>query len=224
MQTQDAPAEIIFKLWPWLEANKQRLIVVAVAVAAAVGIYYFIAEQHAQKEVEAGQALTQLLVNPPANAGAVPMANAFVQLAAKYAGTAAADRASLQAATTLYAAGSYDQAQAQYEKLAAGRSTGALAAIANLGLAASLEAQGKLDNAAQIYRKVMTDFAESSVAIPAKFSLARVLAAQGKLNDALNYYSDVARSPQAGSLGSEAAMHASEIKVKVGAPAQPALK
>ena len=34
MQTQDAPAEIIFKLWPWLEANQKRLIAVAVAIVA----------------------------------------------------------------------------------------------------------------------------------------------------------------------------------------------
>ena len=32
MQTQDAPAEIIFKLWPWLEANKNRLIQVMVNI------------------------------------------------------------------------------------------------------------------------------------------------------------------------------------------------
>ena len=224
MQTQDAPAEIIFKLWPWLEANQKRLAIVAAGIALAVGIYFFLADRQAQREVEAGQAKTQLLVTPSANAGAGPLAKAFVQLAEKYSGTAAAERAGLQAATTWYAAGSYDLAQAQFEKLVAAHATGALAATANLGLGASLEAQGKLDDAAQSYRKVLAGFADSSVAVTAKFSLARVLAAQGKLNDALTYYSEVARAPMAGSLGSEAAMLASEIKSKLAVATQPKVK
>ena len=222
MQTQDAPAEIIFKLWPWLEANQKRLVGVAAAIAVAATIYYFVTEQHAQKEVEAGQALTLLLMTPPANAGPAPLANAFVQFASKYSGTVAAERARLQAATTLYAAGSYDQAQTQFEMLLSSHSSGALAGVANLGLAASLEAQGKLDEAAQDYRKIMAAFADSTVAITAKFSLARTLELQGKLNDALNYYSDVSRTPIAGSLGSEAAMHAAEIKSKLAAASKPA--
>ena len=224
MQTQDAPAEIIFKLWPWLEANQKRLAIIAAGIALAVGIYFFLGERQAQREVEAGQALTQLLVTPPANVGAVPLANAFAKLAEKYSGTAAAERAGLQAATTLYAAGSYEQAQAQFEKLVATHAAGALAATANLGRAASFEAQGKLDQAAQSYRKVIAGFADSSVAVMAKFSLARVLAAQGKLSDAQTYYSEVARAPLAGSLGSEAAMQASEIKSKLAAATPPKAK
>ncbi len=224
MQTQDAPAEIIFKLWPWLEANQKRLAGIAVVIAIAVGIYFFIAERQTQREVAAGQALTQLLVAPPANAGSVALANAFVQLAEKYSGTAAAERAGLQAATTLYAAGNYDQAQVQFEKLASAHAAGALAATANLGLAASFEAEGKLDLAAQNYRKVIAGFADSGEAVTAKFSLARVLAAQGKLKDALNYYSEVEHAPLAGSLGSEAGMHAREIESQLAATTQPKLK
>lgn len=224
MQTQDAPAEIIFKLWPWLEANQKRLAGIAVVIAIAVGIYFFLAGRQAQREVEAGQALTQLLIASPANLGAAPSANAFVQLAEKYAGTAAADRARLQAATTLYAAGSYEQAQAQFDKLVSAHAAGALAATAGLGLAASFEAQGKLDLAAQNYRKVMSGFADSTVAVTAKFSLARILEAQGKLNDAQTYYSEVERAPLAGSLGSEAGLHAREIKSKLAAAVQPKAK
>ena len=216
MQTQDAPAEIIFKLWPWLEANQKRLVGIGVAIVIAVGVYFLLAERRAQREVEAGQALTQLQ--------SAPLAPALAQLAVRYAGTAAAERAALQAATTWYAAGSYEQAQAQFDKLVSAQATGALAATANLGLAASLEAQGKLDLAAEKYRKVMVGFKDSSVAIAAKFSLARVLAAQGKLADALNYYSEVARAPLAGSFGSEAGLQASEIKSKLAASAQPKAK
>ena len=59
MQTQDAPAEIIFKLWPWLEANKKGLIGGLLAIIAVSGIVYFISAQRAQKEVEAGRAVKE---------------------------------------------------------------------------------------------------------------------------------------------------------------------
>ena len=136
----------------------------------------------------------------------------------------AAERARLQAGEKLYAAGSFDQAQAQFEKLLATSSSGPLAGTAQLGLAASLEAQGKLDDAAKNYRAIMTAFADSTVATTAKFSLARTLEAQGKLNDALTYFSEVARSPQAGSLVSEASLHAAEIKIELAATNKPAGK
>ena len=97
MQTQDAPAEIIFKLWPWLEANQKRLITAAAAIAAVAAIYYFITERHAQREVDAGRALTQLLMTPPANAAPAQLAAVYAQLAANYSGTTAGIRARLQA-------------------------------------------------------------------------------------------------------------------------------
>ena len=224
MQTQDAPAEIIFKLWPWLEANQKRILIVVAAIAAAAVVYYFINEQKTQKEVAAGQALTILLTTTPGNATPAALANALAQLAEKYSGSLAAERARLQAGEKLYAAGSFDQAQAQFEKLLATSSSGPLAGTAQLGLAASLEAQGKLDDAAKNYRAVMSAFADSTVAVAAKFSLARTLEAQGKLNDALTYFSEVARSPQAGSLVSEASLHAAEIKIELAATNKPAGK
>jgi TolA-binding protein len=87
-----------------------------------------------------------------------------------------------------------------------------------------LEAQGKLDEAAKNYRTVMTSFADTSVAVMAKFSLARTLETQGKLSEALGYFSDVANSPQAGSLVSEAGLHAAEIKVELASTNKPAVK
>src|ERR1700733_3420258 len=114
MQTQDAPAEFLFKLWPWLEANKNRLIGALVAVIIFAGVMYFISSQREQKEIDAGQALTLLLESPGANASSGQMADAFSQLAAKYAGTAAGQRAQLQAAAAQFSAGSYADAQAQF--------------------------------------------------------------------------------------------------------------
>ena len=96
MQTQDAPAEIIFKLWPWLEANKNRLIGALAGIIVVAGIIYFISAQKEQREVDAGQALTLLLVSPAGNAGQA--ADSFAQIAAKYPGTAAVEAASMNSA------------------------------------------------------------------------------------------------------------------------------
>ena len=221
MQTQDVPEEIIFKLWPWLEANKQRLIGFAGAALAAGLVYYLITSQHAQKEVDAGQKLTGLMVSAANNAGSGQTADALAKLAADYSGTVAGQRAQLQAASTYYAQGNYDKAQQQFENYLADYSAGSLAAVAQLGLGASLEAQGKLDLAASSYKKAAAA-GDATVAIKAKFFLARVLESQGKPSDALNYYSEVTRSPAAGSLASEAEIRSSQIKSKLPAPAKSA--
>ncbi len=213
----------MFKLWPWLEANQKRIVIGVAALVVGALILYFINEQGAQKEISAGQALTTLLNSAPGSTSPAALATALAQLAEKYSGTLAADRARLKAGETLYAAGSFDQAQAQFEKLVAARSSGPVANIARLGLGASLEAQNKLDDAAKNYRDLMAT-GDSAVAVTAKFSLARTLEAQGKLNDALNYFSEVARSPQAGSLINEANLHAAEIKIELTATNKPAVK
>ncbi len=115
MQTQDAPAEILFKLWPWLEANKNRLIGVAVAIVVVAGVYYFVSAEHEQKEIAAGEALTQLLLTPATTSD--QSADALVGLASKYSGTEAAKRAQLQGAASLFDAARYADAQAQFQKV-----------------------------------------------------------------------------------------------------------
>jgi predicted negative regulator of RcsB-dependent stress response len=219
MQTQDAPAEIIFKLWPWLEANKNRLIAAGAAALVLWGIYYFITSQHEQREVDAGQALTMLLVNPDANASSGQIADAFAKLAAQYPGTAAGQRAQLQAGAAMFNAGKYPDAQAQFQKYLEAGSGGTLAATAQLGVAASLEAQNKLDLAISAYQKVMSVYSGSSSVLPAEFALGRIAEQQNKLTEAVSHYETVARASQGGSLAQEAMMRASEIKTKLAAAA-----
>jgi predicted negative regulator of RcsB-dependent stress response len=173
MQTQDAPAEILFKFWPWFEANKNRLIAIGVALLAVLGIYSFLTWQHDQKETAAGEALTQLLVTPVAGANAGQMADAFARVAAKYPGTAAGQRAQLQAASALFDAGRYPEAQAQFQKSLADSAAGALAATAQLGVAACLEAQGKPE-AVAAYQKVVSGYPGSTCEQTAKAALARL--------------------------------------------------
>lgn len=214
MQTQDAPAEIIFKLWPWLEANKNRLIgALAAILLVAAGLFYF-SSQRAQREVEAGEALTMLLINPGAGAD---QSAAFAQLAAKYSGTAAGQRAQLQAAAALFNAGKYPEAQAQFQTYLEAGIHAPLADTAQLGLATCLESQNKLDAAVAAYQKVISVYPGSSSVPPAEFALGRIAQQQNKLTEAISHFENVARSPLAGSLAQEAAMHAGELKQKIAA-------
>jgi len=215
MQTQDAPAEFIFKLWPWLETNRNRLIGTGVAILAVFAIYNFMASQKAQKEVAAGQALTQLLMSPPS--GTNP-AEALKKLATQYAGTQAAQRAQLQAAASLFSAGNYVEAQAAFQQSVDASVGGPLTGTALLGVAASLEAQGKLDLAAAAYQKVASTYSGSPSALPALCALGRIAEQQGKLTEALNRYEAASRAGNlGGSLAQEATFHASEIKAKLAA-------
>lgn len=213
--TQDAPAEIIFKLWPWLEANKTKLIAVAVGAVVLFGVYSFISGQKVEREAEAGRALTQLLMTPPSG---VNPSDALSALATKYSGTQAAQRAQLQSAATLFSIGKYPEAQAEFQKFLENSPGGALAATAQLGVAACLEAQGKNDLAAVAYQKTASTYAATPSALPALCALGRINEQAGKMNEAANNYDAAARAGQAGgSLAQEAAMHSMEIKTKIAA-------
>ncbi len=172
MQTQDAPAEVIFKLWPWFEANKQRLIIGVVVAGLVVAAVSYVSSQREQKEIAAGEALTKLIFTTVPNASVTKMAEAFAQVAAEYPGTAAAQRAQLQAGAALFSAGQYTEAQAQFQKFLDGNSAGQLAATAQLGIAASLESLGKPE-AAAAYQKVVANYPGTTSAEVAKQSLAR---------------------------------------------------
>ena len=217
METQDASAEFLIKFWPWLEANRQRLIISGVAAVAILFIWYFIATQREQRAVAAGQAFALAQINLPQNPSAQQVADTYLKIATDYAGTLTAERAQLQAASVLFSAGRYDDALAQFQKLPANNSDSLLVPAAHLGAGASLEAAGKLDAAVTEYRAVVSGYPNAAETLPAKFALGRVLEAQGKLADAASYYQEVAHSQLGGSLAQEAAQHAAQIQAKLAA-------
>ena len=212
---------MMFKLWPWLEANKNRLIVGVGAVVVVVAIYNFVTWRHGQNEITAGQALTQLETTSATATTPEQSAAAFAKLADDYSGTMAAQRAQLQSGSAFFNVGRYADAQTQFQKALAS-SSGALAATAALGVASSLEAQGKLDDAATAYRKVTSQYADSASAVVAKFALGRIAEQQNKFTEAMSIYQEIARNNLAGSMASEAALRAMEIKSKLPAASAPA--
>lgn len=223
METQDASVDIMFKFWPWLEANRKRLIVVAV-VAVVVGfVLFFISTQRQQKEIAAGQAYTQFMLNQSSASSAQQVVDGYLQIAKQYDGTVAAQRAQLEAASVLFTSGRYADAQTQFENFLTANAGSLLVAAAKTGIAASLEAQGKLDEALTAYRSVMTVYPDSTEAITAKFAVGRVLELQGKLSEAVTAYQDVTHSPLAGSLAQEAGQRIALLQIKI-AVTKPAAK
>jgi TolA-binding protein len=214
MQAQDATTIYLFKLWNWVEANRNRVIGGAVVVAAAAFVLWFMVSQREAKEVAAGQALTQA-----AFSGGYQMADAYAKVAAQYPGTTAGQRALLLNAAALFEAGKFSDAQAQFQKFLDAHPDSEFSSQALLGVATSLDAQGKTDLASGAYQRVINNSSDIAAVSAARFGLARIEESQGKLNDALALYQDVARANPSSVLGSEATMHLIELRNKMPAPA-----
>lgn len=219
MQTQDAPAELIFKIWPWLEANKKLLIGAGIGAVALSGILFFLSSQREQKAIEAGQAVTALLFSPAGNNNPTQLASSLERLADQYGGTAAGQRAQLQAAAALFEAGSYAEAETQFQKYLVANAGGPLAVIAKLGVAASLEAQNQPDQAAAAYQQVVSTFPASPYVLDAQFALGCIAEQQNKLAEARTHFDNVAHSTLGGSLAQEAGVRANELQAKIAAAA-----
>ena len=222
MDTEDVSTEVLFKLWPWLEANKNRLIGGLAAVVLVALVYSYLTWQHGQNEIACGEAFTQLLFTRTADDSPGQEADAYLALAGKYPGTQAAQRAELQAAAVLFEADKYPEAQAAFQKFADHHS-GSLAATADLGLGASLEAQGKTDEAAAAYLRISSSHANPGAFLQAQFSLGRIAEQKGQLAEAGNYYQNVAQLGRAGgTLSEEAQGRAYQIKQKLSSAQKPA--
>ena len=215
MQLQDAPATYFFKLWPWFEANRIRIAWGGGVIVVAAGLISFYSWQRDQKEIAAGKALTQVIRSIPRNATASQQADLYLKVSTDYYNTSGGQRALLQGAAMLFAAGKYADAQAQFQKFLDAYPASFLAAQAALGVATSLDAQGKTDLAAGAYQRVINTSSDATVASSAKFALAQIDERQGKLTEAMNLYEEVVRNNPNGSLGSEAGLRAMELKMKL---------
>ena len=216
MEIQDAPAAYFFKLWPKIEANWIRIIMGGSVIVVAAVLISFYSWQRDQKEINAGKALTQFMMSAPRNVTSSQQADNYLKIAGDYQGTTAGQRAWLQGAAMLFAAGRYADAQTQFQKFLDAHSDSFFAAQAALGVATSLDAQpGKTDLAAGAYQRVINIASDVMVASSAKFALAQIDERQGKLADAMNLYEDVMRNNPNSSLGSEAGLRAMELKMKL---------
>jgi len=215
MQAQDATTVYLLKLWPRIEANKNRILAGAVVVVIAIAVAWVLASQHDQKEAEAGEALTKLSLSPTVTP------EGLLKIASDYPGTAAAERAMVLGAGALFTTGKYAEAQAQFQKYLDEHPDGEFFGQAALGLGVCLETQGKADQATGVYQRAIDNSSDTVVVTVAKLSLGKICEAQGKISDAQKYYEQIAkeRINQETSLGREAMLRLTLLKKA--APATP---
>jgi predicted negative regulator of RcsB-dependent stress response len=218
MELQDAPANYLFKIWPWIETNKVRIASGAGVILVAAGLICFYSWQRDQKELTAGDEFTRMMISDQRNLTAVQRAGLYLKVARDNQNTPTAPRAFLQSATTLFEAGQYAEAQTQFQQFLDQYPDNVFASQAALGLAASLDAQGKVDLAVAAYQRVSKSYSDTLAANYAKFSLAQIDERQGKLTDALNLYEEIKGSNPNSQLGSEAGMLAMDLKLKQPSP------
>ena len=214
MQLQNTPEAYLFKLWPWIEANKIRLAWGGGIVVAAIGAIWIYSAQQEQKQIDAGQALTQLVLTDPLSTPSQQLADNYLSVARKYQNTAAGERAFLQSAALMFETGKYADAQSRFQEFLGLYPSSFLAAQAALGVASCLDALGKTDLAASAYQNVISRYSDVMAANLGRFGLAQIDERQNKLTDALNLYADISRAMPNSQLNSEAQMRALELRMK----------
>jgi tetratricopeptide (TPR) repeat protein len=215
MEAHDAAATFIYKLWPRIEANKNRIITGTAIVLAVVLIVLFFSWRHEQNQIDAGDALTESLISIPPNANPAQFSQSYLAIAENYSGTPSGARALLQGATVLFGQGKYTDAQGYFQRYLDENPDGEFSGIASLGVARCLEAEGKINDAIGAYQHVTLNSGDEQAVTQAKFSKARLSMLQGHYTDAFQDFQAVINADPYGALGNEARQYAFELQSKL---------
>jgi len=211
--------------WAWFEANKKQTLWGAGGLVVVGLIVAFVLYRQDEADVAASEALSNVALPQMTGASRGIPAEAYLRVAATYAGSRAGARALLVAASGLFVEGKYDEARTQFERFTREYSDSPFRGEALLGIAACLDAQSKTNEAATAYKDLIDRRPTDYVLPQARFALARLYEAQNKPELARNLLEEVERNNPYGSLGSEAGIRLEELKVKypaLFAPVMPA--
>jgi predicted negative regulator of RcsB-dependent stress response len=215
MESQDAAATFFLKLWPQIEANKNRIIAGTVVVLAIVAIVLFVSWRRDANRVDAGDALTQMLVSMSPSSDPSQFSQSYLEIANDYSGTQAGTRALLQGAAVLFAQGKYTDAQGYFQRYLDEHPDDEFSGMSALGVARCLEAEGKINDAEGSYAHVTQDSGDAQSVMQARFSLGRLNMQQGHYQDAFQNFQQVMQADQYGALGNEARQYAVELQSKL---------
>lgn len=223
MQSQDAAATFFFKLWLQIEANKNRIITVTGVVLAIVAIILFISWRHQQNRIDAGDALTQMLVSMPPNTDPAQLSGSYLAIANDYDGTPSGARALLEGAAELFTQGKYTDAQGYFQRYLDEHPDSDFSGMASLGVARCQESEGKISDAEGTYQHIIQDSGDQQSVNQARFSLARLNMQQGKYQEAAQGFQQVIQEDPYGMLGNLARENMIELQAKLPrqAPASP---
>ena len=201
-------------LLAWLEVNKKRLLIWGGVLAAAAAIAGVFIVGQKQREESASKALSEIRIATGASSLPSPeTAAAFFDVARKYSGTKAAERASLQGAGTLFGIGKYSEAQKEFDRFQKEYPTSPWMPQALFGVAACLDAQKMSNEAERAYEDLRKRYPNDPAMDEAKLALGRLYEAQ-KPKEALALYEDVLKASPYGGMGSEAGMRKEDLLQK----------
>lgn len=215
MESHNVADTFMVKWWPQIDANKNKIAVVAAIVAGIVAIGSFISWRHEQNRIAAGDALTQTLFMPSTGATPPQLADAYLAVANEYPNTPAGERSLMQAAAELFAEGKYTDAQGYFQQYLDAHPDGDFSGQAALGVAKSLAAQGKLNDAAGAYQHVINDFSDEMAVIAARFALAQIDLEQHNAANAMQLFQQVAQADAYGAMGTEAREYIFDLRSKI---------
>ncbi|MFO1499316.1 MAG: tetratricopeptide repeat protein [Verrucomicrobiota bacterium] len=205
----------LYDFLAWVETNKKPLligVVAAIVLGFGYGIYQYSVHQ---KEFAASDALLKLKnsLGTGQNAAA-PDPAAYLQITRDYAGTGAAERALLLAATAYFDAGKYAEAHEQFVKFLREYPQSPFAATAGYGAAACLEGQGKRDEALAAYQNLSVRFPNSTILDEAKLAMGRIHEVKNQPEQALRDYEDLIKAGTMTSAGAEAVQRKEAVLTK----------
>jgi predicted negative regulator of RcsB-dependent stress response len=214
MEHDVAQSAYVYRLWAWFETNRKQVLLGTTAVVLVGFVVSFYVWHQGEKEVSAGEALSNALVTRAVSGDAAkePL-EPFLKVAADYPGTSAGARALLDAGAALFTEAKYAEARAQFQHFLRDYSGSPFSGQALLGVAACFDAEGKTNDAFTTYKNLADQHPTENVAPQAKFALARIYESQNKMEQALNLYEELGRANAYSSLGAEAGMRAEELKL-----------
>jgi predicted negative regulator of RcsB-dependent stress response len=209
----------IYDFLAWLEVNKKKVAIVAlvlVVIGFAISTMRYLKQQ--KEEAASGALLALKPVLTPSTNVPPAQASALLKVAQDYAGTSAAERARILAATALFTEGRYPDAEKEFSQFVKDHPESPWVAEAAYGVASSQEAQNKISEAQTSYQNVATGYANTSLADDAKLALARIYESQKKPDQALRIYNELlAPKPgaQPGETRNAAALQKKEALLRV---------
>lgn len=175
MESDAGQLPLSHKAWAWFEMNKKPAIGGATLLLVVGVIVAFFFYRQNEEELAASEALSDVIVPQlTAAPGSPETAEAYLKIAATYPKSAAAARAVLLAAGSLFVDGKYSEAKAQFERFKRDYSDSRFLGEALLGIAACLDAQGQTREAMAAYKDVIDRHSGDSNVPHAKFALGRL--------------------------------------------------
>jgi TolA-binding protein len=196
MNSEQTQSDKSLELLTWFEVNKKRVLYVAVGILlVGCGLYVSNHLSH-QKELEATQALVSAAKIDTTGRLVPATSTDLLGIVDKYSGTAAAERALLQAAGALFVEKKYSESKDKFDQFISKYSNSPFVATAEFGKAACLDAQDQKDQAIAAYQQIVTRFAGEPVVPQAKIAMGILYEAKKQPDQAFKMYSEVASDPR----------------------------